>query len=257
MQAHKDDTSFCLSLGNRGASTRWGAGILLALLALIAAPARAQIASYLDERGRRVYTNGDDLAPQSRRAAKPTEGAKQTAAAGQAVQQAADSDRRTRAQAIGRGTLDRLVQETAERHRVDPALVRAVVEAESNWNPWAVSHKGAQGLMQLVPGTAQRFGAADAFNPEQNVDAGVRYLRTLLERYGGDLNKSLAAYNAGEHAVDRVGGVPRFRETRHYVQKVTNTYFGSPSRDPSRAWNSSRPIYRTVDDRGRTLFTNE
>jgi soluble lytic murein transglycosylase-like protein len=153
--------------------------------------------------------------------------------------------------------LERTVFEVAERHRVDPALVRAVIQAESNWNPWAVSHKGAQGLMQLVPGTAGRFGVADVFNPEQNIDAGVRYLRSLLQRYNGDLTKSIAAYNAGVSAVDRFGGVPRYPETRKYVQKVIDFYFQPDSGRLPDWWNSSRPIYRMVDERGRVIFTNE
>ena len=129
------------------------------------------------------------------------------------------------AMSIDRDGVDQLVQEAAERHRVDPALVRAVIETESNWNPGAYSRKGAIGLMQLIPTTAQRFGASDAFNPKQNVDAGVRYLKTLLERYNGNLDLALAAYNAGEGAVDRAHGIPAYRETRNYVQKVQNAYY--------------------------------
>ncbi len=150
-----------------------------------------------------------------------------------------------------------LADETAERHRVDPALVRAVIEAESGWNPRAISRKGAVGLMQLVPGTAVRFGAGDALNPKQNLDAGVRYLRTLLERYNGDLVRSIAAYNAGEGAVDRARGVPNIPETRQYVQKVTESYFQPGSGRLQDWWSASRPIYRTTDERGRLIFTNE
>jgi soluble lytic murein transglycosylase-like protein len=150
-----------------------------------------------------------------------------------------------------------MVHETAERHRVDPALVRAVIEAESNWNPSAVSRKGAQGLMQLAPGTAERFGVGDAFNPKQNLDGGVRYLRMLLERYNGDLNRSLAAYNAGEGAVDRARGVPNYRETRYYVQKVTDSYFRPGSGRLPNWGSATRPIYRTSDERGRVIFANE
>ena len=86
---------------------------------------------------------------------------------------------------------------------MDPALVRAVIETESNWNPIALSNKGAGGLMQLIPTTARRFGVNDVFNPQQNIDGGVHYLKTLLERYNGNLDMALAAYNAGEGAVDR------------------------------------------------------
>ena len=150
-----------------------------------------------------------------------------------------------------------MVRETAERHRVDPALIHAVVEIESGWNPSAVSRKGARGLMQLVPGTAQRFGVGDAFDPQDNLEGGVRYLRTLLERYNGDLERSLAAYNAGEHAVDRAQGVPNNPETRHYVRKVTDSYFRPGSGRLRGGWNAPRPIYRATDGRGRWIFTNE
>src|SRR4029077_21079619 len=102
--------------------------------------------------------------------------------------------------------VDKIVRETAERHHVDPALVRAVIETESNWNPRAYSHKGAGGLMQLIPTTAKRDGAYDLFNPQQNIDAGVRHLKTLLLRYNGNLDLALAAYNAGEGAVDKAQG---------------------------------------------------
>jgi len=153
--------------------------------------------------------------------------------------------------------LDRIINQTAERHRVDPALVRAVVEAESSWNPFAVSRKGAMGLMQLIPRTEERFGVAHVFNPQENLEGGVRYLRALLERYNGDLNRSLAAYNAGEHAVDRSGGVPNYPETRHYVQKVTDSYFRPGSGRLRDWWNAPRPIYRATDERGRLVFTNE
>jgi hypothetical protein len=125
---------------------------------------------------------------------------------------------------LDRDGAEKLVREAAERHNVDPALVRAVIETESNWNPAATSRKGAVGLMQLIPTTAQRFGVNDAYNPQQNVDAGVRYLKTLLERYNGNLDLALAAYNAGEGAVDRAHGVPSYRETKNYVQKVQNGF---------------------------------
>ena len=118
-----------------------------------------------------------------------------------------------------------MVQETAQKHDVDPALVSAVISTESNWNTSALSRKGAQGLMQLVPETAQNLGVFNAWDPQQNIDGGVRYLHMLLDRYNGDLPKALAAYNAGPSAVDRWGGVPNFPETQEYVRKVTHTYF--------------------------------
>lgn len=115
---------------------------------------------------------------------------------------------------------DHLVREAAERHQVDVALVKAVIRAESDFVPDAVSPKGALGLMQLMPGTARLRGVARVFDPRQNIDGGVRHLRYLLDRYNGNLRLALAAYNAGEGAVDRAGGIPPFPETWDYVARV-------------------------------------
>ncbi len=113
---------------------------------------------------------------------------------------------------------------TARRHGLDPNLVLAVVAVESGFQPDAVSHKGAQGLMQLMPATARELGVTDALDPAQNLDGGTRYLRMLVAQYGGDLGKALAAYNAGPGAVKRHGGVPPYRETHHYIDKVLKRY---------------------------------
>jgi soluble lytic murein transglycosylase-like protein len=113
----------------------------------------------------------------------------------------------------------------AERHQVNPELVAALVRAESAFDPRAVSHKGAGGLMQLMPATARRFGLSEAerFDPERNLEAGTRYLRWLLDRFEGDVARALAAYNAGEGTVDRYGGVPPYRETRTYIRRIYST----------------------------------
>lgn len=118
-----------------------------------------------------------------------------------------------------------LIFEAARRHEVNPALVAALVRAESAFDAGAVSHKGAQGLMQLMPATAQRFGLArgEAFVPERNLEAGTRYLAWLLARFEGDVARALAAYNAGEGTVDRYHGVPPYRETRNYIRRIYNT----------------------------------
>jgi hypothetical protein len=118
-----------------------------------------------------------------------------------------------------------LIYETAKRHQLNPALVAALVRAESAYNSKAVSHKGAQGLMQLMPATARRFGlaAGEAFVPERNIEAGTRYLAWLLGRFEGDVARALAAYNAGEGTVDRYGGIPPYRETRTYVKRIYAT----------------------------------
>lgn len=103
---------------------------------------------------------------------------------------------------------------------VEEALVRAVIHAESAFNPAAVSHAGAQGLMQLMPATARRFGVTDSFSPSENIRGGTQYLAWLLDRFHGDITLAVAAYNAGEGAVDRHGGVPPYRETKGYVKKI-------------------------------------
>lgn len=112
------------------------------------------------------------------------------------------------------------VQAAAQRHGVDEAVVRAIIHAESAFRPHVVSPKNAQGLMQLIPATARRFGVRDAFDPAQNIEGGVKYLAWLLKRYNGDLTMAAAGYNAGEGAVDRYKGVPPYRETRQYVARV-------------------------------------
>lgn len=113
-----------------------------------------------------------------------------------------------------------IVYEAASVHDVDATLVAAVIRAESNFDPVAVSRKGAQGLMQLMPATAKRFGVADSFDPAQNIHGGTRYLRLLLDRFEGDPELALAAYNAGEGNVAKYDGVPPFRETVDYIRRI-------------------------------------
>jgi soluble lytic murein transglycosylase len=118
---------------------------------------------------------------------------------------------------------DGLILLTAREHGVSPALVKAVIAAESRFDTDAVSRKGAQGLMQLMPTTASKLGVADPFSADQNVRGGVRYLREMLDRYG-DMGRALAAYNAGPSAVDHYRGIPPYPETRDYVQRVMTYY---------------------------------
>jgi len=115
---------------------------------------------------------------------------------------------------------DPLITKSAQKHGMDPALIKAVIKAQSNFNHQAVSPKGARGLMQLMPATASSLQVDDSFHPEKNIDGGVRYLRYLIRLFNGDLRLALAAYNAGEKAVMRYGGIPPYRETQDYVQRV-------------------------------------
>jgi soluble lytic murein transglycosylase-like protein len=128
------------------------------------------------------------------------------------------------AAAIPPAQIENLVQSNAATWGVDPALIRAVIANESNFNPNATSSAGAQGLMQLMPQTAASMGVTDSYDPAQNVWGGTRYLRAMLDRFDGDLPKAIAAYNAGPEAVERFGGIPPYPETESYVTNVLGTY---------------------------------
>jgi len=250
----------------------------------------AQLAYYVDERGRRVYVNPEPKPDKSvqnpvqdkssgvahnRRAphkpvpattartsaapigsqlasfippAEPTHGHAAPASGPKApALDAAATANETRP------SLEALVEQTARRHDVDVNLVRAMIRTESNNDPRAVSNKGALGLMQLMPFTARDLGVTNVFDPVQNVDGGVRYLKSLLTQFGGDLPLSLAAYNAGPGAVTRHGGIPPYRETQDYVKKIGNLY-------GSLRLQAQKPrfqgITRTVDETGRVIYTN-
>jgi soluble lytic murein transglycosylase-like protein len=148
------------------------------------------------------------------------------------------------------------IRAAAERYGVPEALIRAVIRIESDFNPMAVSRKGAQGLMQLMPRTASILGVRNSFDPRQNIDGGARHLRSLMDRFGNDLTLVLAAYNAGEQAVTAYGGVPPYPETQDYVAKVLQFYGGAPTGvAPGRAYRVTAPdgtvTYTNIPPRGR------
>jgi soluble lytic murein transglycosylase-like protein len=182
-------------------------------------------------------------------------------------------------------SLRKLVDTISMNHGVDPALVRAVIKTESNFNRWAVSNKGARGLMQLIPETGNRYGVRDFFDPQQNVEGGVQYLKFLLEKFNGNLDLSLAAYNAGENLVEKLGRIPPIPETTNYVRRVRANYVrknvpvmtpavaakapevhapGSSvaaavpaAQQPLKEAKEETPnVFRTVDERGIVHFSN-
>jgi hypothetical protein len=215
-------------------------GLALALVCCPLLPAD-QIVALVDEHGHKVYINTGE---KSKRADWMTW---------------SFSAKPPALSALPPQEVDRLVKDTSERFRVDPQLVHAIIKVESEYDPNAVSSRGAMGLMQLIPATARRFGVENPFDPQQNIEGGVNYLKYLLDTFGGDLALSLAAYNAGEHSVLRTGRIPSFSETRDYVRKVTRLYQDgfSPLASKSGAGQGGKaPILRYVDAQGVVHFTN-
>jgi soluble lytic murein transglycosylase-like protein len=133
-----------------------------------------------------------------------------------------------RSSSIGRKKAERILHpiviQAASRHQVDPALIKAIIMAESGYNTRAISKRGAKGLMQLMPATAHALGVEDAFNPKQNISGGVRYFKQLVTQFDGDVKLALAAYNAGSRNVRHYQGIPPFKATRYYIKKVFKYY---------------------------------
>jgi hypothetical protein len=151
---------------------------------------------------------------------------------------------------------DEIIEKYANRYQLDPSLIRSIIETESGFNPKAVSPKGAQGLMQLMPSTAERLGVQNSFDPEQNIRGGIKHFRFLMDTFDNDLELSLAAYNAGENLVLRLGRVPQIKETRNYIQSVTKRYGKSEHDMQAKQDSPHPPTFRFMDESGVLHLTN-
>jgi soluble lytic murein transglycosylase-like protein len=264
----------------------------LSLTPNLSAASSATIMASTDDSGHKVYVN-DIVAPSSRRGSKrelssatvsapsfrsqqnrlvfwsttehqwktvPHANVKAARSAAAEVDQYLDKPQSEQNSTLGHGftqkQIDDAINKAAERHAVDPNLVRALVKVESNFNPNAVSRKGAMGLMQLMPQTARQMKLTNPFNPEENIDAGVRHLKDLLDSYGGDVRLSLAAYNAGAGAVARSAGIPHYAETRNYVKRITQLYGGSMGSNYFFSGASREPVRVQRDVRGVLYISN-
>ncbi len=150
-----------------------------------------------------------------------------------------------------------LIHEEASRHSIDPELIKTIISVESAWNPYAVSNKGAMGLMQIMPETASQLNLRNPFDPEENIRAGIRYLKYLLDRFNGDLILAIAAYNAGPGTVERFGRVPPIKETLEYVRKVllSNKQKNRFEEDNKRRSRKEKVYVIRLSD-GSLLYTN-
>jgi soluble lytic murein transglycosylase-like protein len=225
--------------------------VALALALAFATPADGQIYSWRDATGRLVFTN---TPPPGMAPSAPAAVARQP----YAVPATRTSTQPSRVSSDRARMYEGLIAEHARLNDVRPDLVRAVVQVESAFNPYARSPKGAEGLMQLMPATAQQFGVKNAFNPEENVRAGVAYLRQLLDRYSNNETLALAAYNAGPGAVEKYGRtVPPYAETRNYVARISGITASPIVSRGNRIYKvtetvDGRPVVRYSDKRPAT-----
>ncbi len=216
--------------------------ILLLLPGLRISVLAQALYSYVDESGVRIYTN---IPPKAQVQNLQISGRPEAAQSTRHMQTDPAPD------------YDSIIEKYAEEYQLDPALIRSMISRESGFNPQAVSRKGAQGLMQLMPDTAARHGVRNALDPEENIRGGMKHMRLMLDMFGNDLSLSLAAYNAGENLVQRLGRIPQIRETHDYVRAVTRLY-GKKQMEPSVTAdrNSPPPMFRFLDQRGILHLTN-
>jgi soluble lytic murein transglycosylase-like protein len=211
--------------------------LLIFLLTLIATTAGAEVLIRVDDNGKKVFYN---IPPKVVK--KPVSSIASNAVPLRYSKRAGD--------------YTALIEKACTKYSVDPALVKAVIQVESAYNSTAKSHAGAIGLMQLMPATAERFGVKQIYDPHENVHGGVQYLKFLLELFNQDLSLAVAAYNAGEGAVQRFKGIPRYTETQNYVRKVL-TLYGKPNYAAAAVPAVPKTIYKFVDEKGVVNFTTE
>lgn len=221
--------------------------VVLGVIITLTVPCSGEIYTYRDRNGHLVLTD----TPQGKhrvRKIRHTNKRKRTTR----------SHRTRREPLVSRNhEINRLVEKYAVLYDLDERLLHAVIRAESDYDENAVSRKGAMGLMQLMPETGKKYGVKNFFDPEENISAGAKHLKSLMDRYFGDTRMALAAYNAGTAAVDRYNGVPPFPETENYVSKILAMVNGEDSSSPgSTAPQQQTTIYRYTDAKGRVCLTN-
>lgn len=237
---------------------RWSIAVIGLFLAGIVPSAHADIYQYVDENGVVHFTN----APSGRikKPSKVVKESKRAAAASTSLTAAsaeASADRAPKPDAIPVSYVN-IINSACSRFGVDPSLVHAIVKVESDFNPYAISRKGAMGLMQLMPQTASILNVRDSFSPHENIEGGVKYLKSLLDRYEGNISLALAAYNAGETAVKKWGTIPPFKETQDYVKKILQIYNGTGGafNSPGRSFAPRYTIYVGTGSDGTLLLTD-
>lgn len=219
--------------------------IVTSLAAAVPHASGQQFYSYLDKTGARVFTN-----------IPPVEADDVPESVLQTLNQEMTSQSPVPEAAGDPNAYDSIIRKYAKYYELDPSLIHSIIATESNFNPNAISTKGAQGLMQLMPETAEQLGVEDSFDPDQNIRAGVKHFRSLMDIFNNDIDLSLAAYNAGENLVRRLGRIPAYKETIDYVRSVTRRYKERRKYAQSRGETNDSPTIRYVDATGVLHLTN-